>query len=228
MLRLFVGFTLILFAATSATGTSADGWRLFDGDRSLLEQLAHPRGLTDQEKERLEDFSPIPQAYDRKRQEKSLLLQQQNVRDVERMMEEKRASLDNVGPTFEIGTFGGGLTGSHLSKACLIGEAGKVYMYDAEKDARAQTTSAVDEREFLKAVYLAKSLGHAKWQPQMIGADFGITQWTMFFDGTRTLLQVTGDYFGALSDPRVEELVKLIDGWCPNAQEIRSQFRPAY
>jgi hypothetical protein len=54
---------------------------------------------------------------------------------------------------------------------------------------------------------------------------FGAIAWTMSFDGRRTLVQMAGDYVGAHPDPRVEELVKLLDGWCPYAPEIRSRLR---
>jgi len=212
MLRFFVGSTLVLFAAILPTDVPADRWGLSDDNRSLLEQLSRPKEMTDEEKGRLEQET--------ERFEQGL----QNVRNVERMMDEKRASLAKIGLTFEISSF----SGSRLLAACLIGETGKAYMYDPKKQATAQTTGFVDEGEFAKAAALAKSIGHSEWRPQQTGYDFGVVAWTVSFDARTTLLQISGDYLGALPDPRVRELVILIDGWCPNAQEIRSRDLPAF
>jgi len=211
MLRVLVGLPVLVLAAILALRALGDSGSFVDDERSLLEQLLQPQepAASGNERLRLEDES-------RQRLE-------QNTLNIERMLVEKRASLAEVGPTFEISAFGGGLTGSHLSMACLIGETGKVYMYDVRRDAGAQMTSVVDEGEFSRAASLAKSLGHVEWRPQRVVYDFGVSAWTMSFNGKTTLLQVAGDYGGALPDPRASELVKLIDGWCPHAQEIRSR-----
>jgi hypothetical protein len=131
------------------------------------------------------------------------------------MLAEQRASLANVGLTFEFSAVDGWLSpmGPHLRAACLIGETGKLYMFDVK--AAAQATGVVDEHEFSRATNLAESLGHVEWWPQRAAYDVGVIAWIMSFDGSRTLLQIRGDYVGALPDPRVGELVKLIDGWCP-------------
>jgi hypothetical protein len=103
---------------------------------------------------------------------------------------------------FEISEFGSPFDGAHLRVACLIGETGKVYTYDTSKDAGSQMTDVVSEPQFLQATKLAKSLGHVEWQPRSVADDIGIIRWIMSFDGKTTLLQVAGDYGGALPDPR--------------------------
>jgi hypothetical protein len=91
-----------------------------------------------------------------------------------------------------------------------VGATDKLYMYDVKKDAAAQATGVVDEHEFSKAVDLAKSIGHVEWRPHQATYHFGVIAWTMSFDGSRTLVQMAGDYVGAHPDPRVGELVKLL------------------
>jgi hypothetical protein len=86
---------------------------------------------------------------------------------------------------------------------------------------RADLTS--NEGAFLRAAALVRSIGHADWRPREVASDFGAVIWTMSFDGRTTLLQIAGDYLGRSSRPRAGVLVTMIDGWCPNDGEIRSQ-----
>jgi hypothetical protein len=216
-LRLVIGMTLLLFAATLPLRAPARSEPL-DDNRSggdlieQVEQLFHPRQPTAQEIER------------RRQEDENGLRLQENALELERMLDEKEASLANVGPTFRISEVTGGLSGVYLRKACLIGETGKAYMYDVGQDAAAQANASVNEREFSQAVDLAKSLGHVEWRPLSFTSDVGVVAWTMSLDGRRTLLQIGGEYVGALPDPRVGELVKLIDRWCPYVPEIRRRL----
>lgn len=217
MLRFLVGFTLLLAVALPLYAL-ARGEHLTAGGDSLLDlepqldQLLHLRERSEEEKEHL------------RREEENRKRLQQNALNLERMLAETRASLANVGPTFEFSAADGWLSpmGPYLRAACLIGATGKIYTYDVGKDAAAQATGVVDKREFSKAVDLAKSVPHVEWRPQAVTTDIGVITWSMSLDGRRIWLQVAGVYMGAHPDLRVGELVKLIDGWCPYVQERRS------
>jgi hypothetical protein len=224
MLRLLVGLTLLLLAATMSLRALAGGEPVIDEGGKLpdlkqqLDELLHPR-------------QPTAEEIDRHRQEEeSRKAVQQNSLKIERMLEGQRGSLAEIGPTFAITWVDGWQSGlgPYLRAACLIGATDKLYMYDVRKDAAAQATGVVDEREFSKAVDLAKSIGHVEWRPHSATNHFGVIAWTMSFDGNRTLIQMAGDYVGAHPDQRVEELVKLIDSWCPYAPEIRSRLELPY
>jgi hypothetical protein len=98
-------------------------------------------------------------------------------------------------------------------------------MYDFRKDG-ARAPGVVDEREFSKAVDLAKSLEHVEWQPVLARApepgfdtrDARQLRWYVLLDGRSIRLQYASDYLvGTRPNPQVAELVKLIDGWCPYA-----------
>jgi hypothetical protein len=223
MVRFVIGLTLLLLAAALPLRAPARSEPLVDDGGSLLErqleQLLHHRQPTEEEQERL------------RQDEENRKRLQENALELERMLAERRASLAEIGPTFAITSVDGWLSdlGPHLRAACLVGAAGKLYLYDVTKDAAARMTGVVDQREFSKAVDLAKSVGHVEWQPQPATYDFGVIAWTMSMEGRRTLLQMGGDYVGALPDPRIGELVRLIDGWCPYAPEIRSRLElPAF
>jgi hypothetical protein len=216
MLRFLIGFTLLLLAVTLPLYALARGEPLSASSPPdlwpQLDQLLHPREPTDEEKQHRHQ-----EEEDRKRL-------QQNALSLERMLAEKRASLANVGPTFEFSMVDGWLSpmGPYLRAACLIGATGKIYTYDVRKDAAAQTAGFVDEREFSQAVDLARSVGHVEWRPRAVTTDIGVVAWSMSLDGRRIWLQVAGVHVGAHPDIRVGELVKLIDSWCPYVQESRS------
>jgi hypothetical protein len=217
MLRFLVGLALLLLAATLPLRALASGEPVVDDGGSLLEQLeelSRPRQPTAEEIER------------RRQEEENTRRLQENALELYRMLTEKEASLAEIGPTFAITWVDGWQSdlGPYLRAACLVGATGKLSMYDVRKDAGAQATGVVYEREFSKAVDLAKSVGHVEWRPHRATYHFGVIAWTMSFDGMRTLVQMAGDFVGAHPDPRVEELVKLIDGWCPYAPEIRSRL----
>jgi hypothetical protein len=137
------------------------------------------------------------------------------------MYSEQRAALTGIDPMFEFRVLGSALGGGALVTSCLIGKDRQAHIYVIDMDAGAQTTSPVSQRDYERAANLAKSLGHVKWQPRIAGADLGVSQWIMSFDGASTVLEVTGDFMGVLPDSRASELVKLIDGWCPYAEEAR-------
>ena len=138
------------------------------------------------------------------------------------MLAEQNASLAKVGPTFAITWVDGWQ--ADLRAACLVGATGTSYFYDVREDPAAQMTGVVSEREFSKAVGLAKSIAHVEWHPHHATENFCSIAWTMLLDGRITMLQHAGDLVGAHPDPQVKELVKLIDGWCPYPPEIRSRL----
>jgi hypothetical protein len=146
---------------------------------------------------------------------------------------EKMQSLAEVGPTFVFEAVDGLHPLERVKAACLVGETGNIYIYDFKKDG-AQAPSFVDEREFTKAVDLAKSLEHVEWRPVLArkvedAHDIRQFEWHVLLDGRSIPLQIAGDYVGAHPNPQVAELVKLIDGWCPYAPEIRSRLeQPAF
>jgi len=220
MLRFLIGLTLLLLAATMPVRAFAGGEPVVDEGGNLpdlkqqIEEPLHPRQPTAEEIER------------RRQEEESRRALQQNALELERMLAEQRASLAEMGPTFAITWVDGWQSnlGPYLRAACLVGATHKLYMYDVTKDAAAQATGVVDEREFSKAVDLAKSVGHVEWRPHPATYHFGNIAWTMSFDGRISPLQIAGDYVGAHPNPQVAELVKRIDGWCPYAPEIRSRL----
>ena len=219
MSRFVIGLTLLLLAATMPVRAFAGGEPVVDGGslpdlRLQLEELLHPRQPTAEEIER------------RRQEEESRRALQQNAVELERMLDEQRASLMEMGPTFALTWFDGYQSdlGPHLRGACLVGATGKLYMYGVRKDAAAQATGVVDGREFSKGVDLAKSVGHMEWRPDSATYHFGTIAWTMSFDGRISPLQIAGDYVGAHPNPEVAELVKLIDSWCPYTPEIESQL----
>jgi hypothetical protein len=220
MLRFLIGLTLLLLVATMPL-------RVLAGDEPVVDEGGNRPDLKQQLQELLHPRQPTADEIERRRQEEeSRRALQQNALELERMLAEQRASLAEMGPTFAVTWVDGWQSnlGPYLRAACLVGATDKLYMYDVRKDAAAQATGVVDEREFSKAVDLAKSVGHVEWRPQQATYHFGVIAWTMSLDGRRTLLQMGGDYVGALPDHRVGELVKLIDGWCPYAPEIRSRL----
>jgi hypothetical protein len=160
---------------------------------------------------------------DRKRAEESWQREASDGLELQRRLMDQRAALGRAGPAFEIASYGG-LGFSHWMVACLIGDNGKVYLYHPKNEAAVQTAGVVDEREFARAAGLARAIGHQKWQPAPVTADFGNVVWQMSFDGRTTLLQVVGDYVGDHPDSRAGQLVQLIGRWCPYTPEIMSRL----
>jgi hypothetical protein len=207
---------LLLFAAAMplrAEPVVDDGGNLPDF-KPLLEELLRPQQPTAVEAER------------RRLEEENRGRLQQNAQELEHMLAEQNASLAKVGPTFAITWVDGWQ--ADLRAACLVGATGTSYFYDVRKDPAAQTTGVVNEREFLKAVDLAKSIGHVEWHPHHATENFSSIAWTMLLDGRITILQHAGDLVGAHPDPQVKELVKLIDGWCLDLPFWEGRPRPPY
>jgi hypothetical protein len=223
MLRFLVGLILLISAVTLPPHAAARGEPPAASDDGLsdhikhgLEDLLHPRQPTEEETERLRREQEDEMRYWRRKA--------QIGRELRHALDEQREYLAHVGPAFELTSVGGILSGWSPMKACLIGEAGNVYVFDAERGPSGEAAGAIDQVAFSKAAILARSIGHVKWRPQRYGTHFGGVQWQMSFDGRTTLLDVVGDLVGAHPDPRADELVKLIGDWCPNAAEIRSRI----
>jgi hypothetical protein len=237
MLRFLIGLTLLLLAAAmplralaGAEPVVEDGGNLPDL-RPLLEELLRGRPLPF-EQQQLHPRQPAAEETERRRQEEESgrrLLQ--NVMERDRVYE-KIQSLAELGPTFVFEAVDGSHPLQRVRAACLVGETGKIYMYDFKKDG-AQAPGVVDGREFSKAIDLAKSLEHVEWRPVLArtlenGADIRELKWYVV-DGRSIPLQVAGDYVGADPNPQAAEVVKLIDGWCPYAPETRSRLEmPAF
>lgn len=224
MLRFLVGVTLLISAITLSSHAPARG-----------EPPAADNGLSDlrQQLEGKRSFSPPltlegllhRTEEETERQWKRL---QQNVMERD-LIYEKMLSLARVGPTFGFEAVDGLHPLQRVRAACLVGETGKIYMYDFEKDG-AHTFGVVDWREFSKAVDLAKSLEHVEWRPvpartlkHVDGKNIRELIWYVLWDGRNIPLRIAGDYVGAHPNPQVAQLVKLIDGWCPYS-EIRSRL----
>jgi hypothetical protein len=222
MSRFLVGLTLLVSAITLPLHAPALGEPPAADNgtpdlRQQLEELLHRWHPTETERRHWEE-------------ERKRVLQ--NVMERDRVYE-KVQSLAKVGPTFVFEAVDGLHPLQRVRAACLVGETGKIYMYDFKKDG-AQASSVVDGREFSKAVDLAKSLEHVEWRPVLARtledvADIRELKWYVLLDGRSIPLQIAGDYMGAHPNPQVAELVKLIDGWCPYAPKIRSRLeRPAF
>lgn len=217
MLRFLIGLTLLLLAAAMPLRALADG-----------EPPAADNGLPDlrqQLEELLHRWHPTETERGHWEEERKRLLRMVMERD---RIYEKMQSLAEVGPTFVFEAVDGLHPLQRVGAACLVGETGKIYVYDFKKDG-AQAPNVIDGREFSKAVDLAKSLEHVEWRPVLARtlkdvADFHVLNWYVLLDGRRIPLQIAGDYVGAHPNPQVAELVKLIDGWCPYAPKIRSRL----
>jgi hypothetical protein len=152
----------------------------------------------------------------------------QNVMERDRVYD-KMLSFAEVGPTFVFEAVDGLHPLQRVRASCLVGETGKIYMYDFEKDG-AHTFGVIDWHEFSKAVDLAKSLEQVEWRPvpartlkHVDGKNIRELIWHVLLGGRNIPLQIAGDYVGAHPNPQVAELVKLIDGWCTYS-EIRSRL----
>src|SRR5215470_4640142 len=178
MLRFLIGSTLLLLAAAMtlrAEPVVHDGGNLPDL-KPLLEELLRPQQPTAEKAER------------RRLEDENRRRLQRNALELEHMLTEQNTSLAKVGPTFAITWVNGWQ--SDLRAACLVGATGTSYFYDVRKDPTAQTTGVVDEREFSKAVDLAKSIGHVEWLPHHATDRLDNIAWTMTLDGKITLLQL--------------------------------------
>jgi hypothetical protein len=213
MLRFLIGLTLLVTAITLPLHGPASGEQELTPELYLkLQELLQRRHLTEVERE-----------AERKRLEEGRKRLEQH--DMEsRHAYEKMQSLAEVGPTFLFWAFDGLHPLHDLMAACLVGDTGKIYIYDFKKDG-AQAPGVVDGREFSKAVDLTKSLEHVEWRPVLARAlehaDISRIRlkwcvWHVLLDGRHIPLQFAGDYVGA--NPQAAELVKLINGWCPYAQ----------
>jgi hypothetical protein len=128
--------------------------------------------------------------------------------------------------------------------ACLVGETGKIYMYDFKRTVPkllAWSIGMSSRNEFSKAVDLAKSLEHVEWRPILARtpehvANIRKLTWYVLLDGRRSIpLQIAGDYVGAHPNPQVAELAKLINihayagiyylRWCSKIQESSHSVR---
>jgi hypothetical protein len=219
VLRLSVGFFLLLCAAGLSFQAAAQGRSLLDDSRSLLEQLSQPpREPTEQENERIkEEVHRFEE--NQKRLEEQFLNNEARARQ---MLDDKRTLLAGQGPAFEFAYYSTPMAGPYFVSGCLIGEPGKVYTYDAARDdPGVPMVNQVNEREYKIAVNLATTLDHEPLRSRSGGGgDIGYALWTVTFSGTTTILKVDGNDRGVLSDPRATELVKLIGDWCPLAERF--------
>src|SRR5579871_2675801 len=163
MLRFLVGLTLFLLLVTMPPGAVAGGEPVVDGGGSLPDP---GQQLEQQLEELLHRWHPTEAEHRRQEEERKRLLQ--NIVERDRVYE-KMQSLAEVGPTFVFEAVDGVHPLQRVRAACLVGETGKIYMYDFEKDG-AQAPGVVDGREFSKAVDLAKSLEHVEWRPVLARA----------------------------------------------------------
>jgi hypothetical protein len=216
-LRSFIGFALFLCAEGLPAQAVADDRSLLNDSRSLLEQLEPraPHELTEQEKEKLDEENKQLEDIRKRHEENSL--------NISRTLTERRNFLQDSDITFEFKYYGSNLEGAPLVAACLIDETGSIYNFDAARDTYAQSMKT-DERDYLKAINLAKLLRNQILQPRPVGADFANRIWTINYGSNQHLLMIEGDYFGALSDVPAIELLNLIDSWCPYSREARSRY----
>jgi hypothetical protein len=218
-LRSFIGFALFLCAADLPAQAVADDQSLLNDSRTLLEQLQPdaPHELTEQEKEKLDEENKRLEDVRKRHEENSL--------NISRILTERRNVLQDSDITFEFKYHGSNFEGAPLVAACLIDETGSVYNFVAARDPNAQSMkSSTDERDYLKAINLAKLLRNQILQPRLVGADFPNRIWTINYGSNQHLLMIEGDYFGALSDVPAIELLNLIDDWCPYSREARSRY----
>jgi hypothetical protein len=224
MLRSLVGLVLFLSAAGLSL-QAADGGQCLrhdlDDSRSLLERLSSPRELTEQEKQCLERENQRREEESRRLDENRKRVED-NVLRIERMAKERTSASADAGVTFEFKAYTTG-PGSHFIAACLIDNTGKVHTFDSAEDPDSQAVMLVDERDYLKAIDLAKSLSGETLQRRSVGSHLGISTWRILERDTQTLLKIDGDYEGALTDMRAVELLKLLDSWCPHAQVASSR-----
>jgi hypothetical protein len=138
-------------------------------------------------------------------------------RDFQRTLKEHRTFLQESGPMFEYHFMNGAW--GYVNHGCLIGETGSLYTYDELETPGVRLAHQVDEREYARALDLAKSLGDQKMETRQVAFDAGTGVWTMTVAGTTTALKESGINWGELSDPNAVELVRLISGWCPAATD---------
>jgi hypothetical protein len=218
-LRSFIGFALFLCAGDLPAQAIADDRSLLNDSRSLLEQLQTqaPHELTEQEKKKLDEENKQLEDIRKRHEENSL--------NISRTLTERRSLLQDSDITFEFKYYGSSWEGAPLLAACLIDETGSVYNFVAARDPNAQSMKlSTDERDYLKAINLAKLLRNQILQPRGVGADFATRIWTINYGSDQHLLMIEGNYFGALSDVPAIELLSLIDGWCPYSREARSPY----
>jgi hypothetical protein len=218
MLRFLIGLTLLVFAITLPLHGPA---RVYEDTPpelylNLLERL-HP--LTEAER-----YQVRKRLEERLEEARTRRLQDDMERD---RVYGKMRSLAEVGPTFVFDAVDGLLLVGRVKAACLVGETGKIYMYDLRKD-EAQAPSVADGREFSKAVDLAKSLepDRLEWRPVPAGVlEYGglrQLKWYVLLDGRPIPVQIADDYVGAHPNQQAAELVKLINRWCPYARRSGS------
>jgi hypothetical protein len=215
-LPLSIGVALFLCATALPLEAAADGGSLLSDSRSLLEQLQAPHELTEQEKEKLEEVNKQLEDTRKRHEENSL--------NIRRILTERRNLLQVSDVTFEFKYYGSDMVGAPLEAACLIDETGRVYDFVATRDLNAQSMNlSANQRDYLKAINLAKLLRNQILQPKHVGSDFGNRIWTINYGSNQHLLMIEGDYFGVLSDVAAIELLNLIDGWCPYSRKARSR-----
>jgi hypothetical protein len=143
-------------------------------------------------------------------------------RDFERMLVERRSSLQKAGLTvFEFNMSNTGQGPADLG--CLIGEMGNVYTYDERETPGVGLTQQANQREYNRALDLAKSLGDQKLDMRHVKFDAPQYEWMVSIAGGTVALKASGVYQGDFSDPSAVELVKLISGWCPLAAAVMQQ-----
>lgn len=103
----------------------------------------------------------------------------------------------------------------YANHGCFIDESRFVYTYDVQKGIPFQNVGRVAEDEFAKAISLIEKSVKATFSERFAMADAGIESWVGYSDGVPIRLKQTGDYTGTSSAPEAEEVVALINTWCP-------------
>ncbi len=134
----------------------------------------------------------------------------------DRMIKQHRERLGKDGrPYFSFGYQNGAW--GYVNYGCLIGEKGKVYVYNVKlSDTMLQTYSARSQ-DYERAVHLVSRLQNRTIVPEGRAFDAGFGSWVATNGGTSVALKIIGNARGKLDDPVSKELVQLINKWCPSA-----------
>jgi hypothetical protein len=103
----------------------------------------------------------------------------------------------------------------HISNGCIIDEQRFVYIYAAGSDKPITMINRMPESVFRKAKRLLHVAADSGYETRRVAADSGLATWVGQIDGRIVRIKEFGDTVGGRACQETEQLVELIEAFCP-------------
>jgi hypothetical protein len=103
----------------------------------------------------------------------------------------------------------------HYNNGCVIDEQRFVYIYAAESDKPMTMINRMPVSSYRRAQRLLQIVARSPYEVRRVAVDAGVAVWSGVIDGRSLRIKEFGDTVGGRTCAEADELVELIEAFCP-------------